>query len=83
MAGKKKTDGDGKPDLEQSLEQLEAIVESLERGDLTLEQSLQAFEAGVKLTRQCQETLAAAEQKVQLLIEQNGTLKSMPFDSEA
>jgi exodeoxyribonuclease VII small subunit len=83
MAGKKKTDADGKPDLEQSLEQLEAIVESLERGDLTLEQSLQAFEAGVKLTRQCQETLAAAEQKVQLLIEQNGTLKSMPFDSEA
>ena len=81
MAGKKKTDSD-KPDLEQSLARLEELVESLERGDLSLEESLKAFEAGIKLTRQCQETLAAAEQKVQLLIEQNGTLKSEPFDND-
>lgn len=83
MAGKKKSDAGDKPDLEQALEQLETLVESLERGDLSLEESLTAFESGIKLTRLCQETLAAAEQKVQLLIEQNGTLKSEPFDSDS
>ena len=76
MAGKKKADGE--LDLESALEKLELLVESLEQGDLSLEDSLKAFEAGIKLTRQCQETLAAAEQKVQLLIEQNGVLKSEP-----
>jgi exodeoxyribonuclease VII small subunit len=80
MAGKKKADGE--LDLETALEKLESLVESLEQGDLSLEESLKAFEAGIKLTRQCQETLAAAEQKVQMLIEQNGTLKSEPFDTD-
>ncbi|HSC75106.1 MAG TPA: exodeoxyribonuclease VII small subunit [Pseudomonadales bacterium] len=79
MAGKKKADGE--LDLESALEKLELLVESLEQGDLSLEDSLKAFEAGIKLTRQCQETLAVAEQKVQLLIEKNGVLKSEPFDS--
>ncbi len=80
MAGKKKADGE--LDLEGSLEKLELLVESLEKGDLSLEESLKAFEAGIKLTRRCQETLAAAEQKVQLLVEQNGVLKSEPFDND-
>ena len=80
MAGKKKADGE--LDLESALEKLELLVESLEQGDLSLEDSLKAFEAGIKLTRQCQETLAAAEQKVQMLIEQNGVLKSEPFDND-
>ncbi len=80
MAGKKKAEGE--LDLETALEKLELLVESLEQGDLSLEESLKAFEAGIKLTRQCQETLAAAEQKVQLLIEQNGVLKSEPFDTD-
>ena len=80
MAGKKKADGE--LDLESALEKLELLVKSLEQGDLSLEDSLKAFEAGIKLTRQCQETLAAAEQKVQLLIEKNGVLKSEPFDSD-
>ena len=80
MAGKKKADGE--LDLEGALEKLELLVESLEQGDLSLEESLKAFEAGIKLTRQCQETLATAEQKVQLLIEQNGMLKSEPFDND-
>ncbi|HQQ62435.1 MAG TPA: exodeoxyribonuclease VII small subunit [Pseudomonadales bacterium] len=79
MATRKKQQANGQPSLEQSLEELELLVESLEHGDLSLEESLKAFEAGIRLTRQCQEALAAAEQKVQLLIEQNGTLKSEPF----
>lgn len=80
MAGKKKNDSE--LDLESSLEKLELLVESLEKGDLSLEDSLKAFETGITLTRQCQQTLAAAEQKVQLLVEKNGALKSEPFDDD-
>ncbi|HRF88908.1 MAG TPA: exodeoxyribonuclease VII small subunit [Pseudomonadales bacterium] len=80
MAGKKKNNGE--LDLENSLEKLELLVDSLEKGDLSLEESLKAFETGIILTRQCQQTLAAAEQKVQLLVEKNGALKSEPFDDD-
>lgn len=73
MASKKK------PELEQALEDLEAIVEQLERGEMSLDDSLKAFEQGVKLTRQCQSILATAEQKVQQLIEQDGALQAIPF----
>ncbi|MDX1451203.1 MAG: exodeoxyribonuclease VII small subunit [Oleiphilaceae bacterium] len=56
--------------FEHSLAQLEDIVRKMEQGQLTLEESLGAFEQGVKLTRQCQETLKNAEQRVsQLRIE--------------
>ena len=80
MAGKKKNDSE--LDLENSLEKLELLVDSLEKGDLSLEESLKAFETGIILTRQCQQTLAAAEQKVQLLVEKNGALNSEPFDDD-
>lgn len=80
MAGKKKNNGE--LDLENSLEKLELLVDSLEKGDLSLEEALKAFETGITLTRQCQQTLAAAEQKVQLLVEKNGALKSEPFDDD-
>ena len=63
MAAAKKTS----PNFEKSLQQLEDIVEKLEGGELTLEQSLKQFEAGVKLARQCQASLQEAEQKVQIL----------------
>ena len=71
-----------KIDFEASLRQLEKLVAQMEGGDLTLEQSLSAFEDGVKLTRECQKALAEAEQKVQLLMEQNGELVTGPFDAE-
>jgi len=70
-------------DFEASLAQLETLVEKLENSEFTLEQSLQAFESGVKLTRQCQQALSAAEQKVQLLIEENGQSQAMPFQGDA
>lgn len=69
-------------DFEQSLGELQALVERLESGDLSLEQSLTAFEQGVALTRECQQALTLAEQKVQQLIEQNGALTTTPFDGE-
>ena len=58
-------------DFEQSLGSLQALVERLESGDLSLEESLAAFEQGVALTRDCQQALSQAEQKVQQLMENN------------
>jgi exodeoxyribonuclease VII small subunit len=57
-----------KPTFETSLEQLQSTVKKLESGELTLEQSLQQFEEGVKLTRACQEQLTAAEKRVEILM---------------
>ncbi|WP_339896538.1 exodeoxyribonuclease VII small subunit [uncultured Gilvimarinus sp.] len=68
-------------DLEASLSELEAIVAQMETGELTLEQSLAAFEQGIKLTRDCQTRLQQAEQQVQMLIEQNGEPTLTGFDT--
>lgn len=62
-----------KSSFEEDLTALESLVTQLESGELSLDQALVAFETGVKLTRQCQEALSVAEQKVQMLITQNGT----------
>ena len=67
MTSKKKQLG-----FEQNLEQLEELVTRMEEGEMNLEDSLKAFEEGVKLTRLCQEKLASAEQKVQSLIDDQG-----------
>tara|TARA_Y100001968_G_scaffold275312_1_gene268953 strand:+ start:66 stop:299 length:234 start_codon:yes stop_codon:yes gene_type:complete len=65
--------------FEKALEELEGIVEDLESGDLSLENSLKSFEKGIKLARQCQEQLSKAELQVQKLIEENGELKTTPL----
>ncbi|MCV6614533.1 MAG: exodeoxyribonuclease VII small subunit [Cellvibrionaceae bacterium] len=71
-----------KPSFEKSLAELQALVEAMEQGELSLEESMAAFEQGVKLTRACQAQLDAAEQKVSLLMEQQGELISEPFEPE-
>jgi exodeoxyribonuclease VII small subunit len=69
--------------FEQSLAELETIVKSMETGDLTLEQSLQKFEQGIKLSVLCQEALTLAEQKVEVLVENAaGELQTEPFYEE-
>ena len=65
--------------FEQSLEKLEKLVERMEEGDLSLEDSLKSFEEGIKLTRECQQALASAEQRVKLLIEENGQIETADF----
>lgn len=55
------------------LAELEKLVTQMEQGGLSLEESLKAFERGVKLTNLCQKTLRNAEQKVQVLLKKNGT----------
>ncbi len=57
--------------FENALEELESLVENMESGELSLEASLAAFEKGIKLTRECQEALNQAEQKVQILMKKN------------
>lgn len=68
-------------DFEQQLGNLEALVESLESGDLSLEDSLKSFEQGIKVARECQTALKQAEQKVELLMRQGDELVSQPFES--
>ena len=65
--------------FEKALEELESIVEDLESGDLSLENSLKSFEKGITLARQCQEKLSQAELQVQKLIEEDGELKTTPL----
>ena len=69
-------------DFEKALKKLEELVSSMEEGDLTLEDSLQAFEKGIKLTRECQAALKEAEQKVQVLISENGDTKELEFKDD-
>ena len=71
-------------DFEKSLAELEQLVETMEKGDLTLEESLKQFERGVSLTRACQKALADAEQKVKLLIRnsESGELAEFSADPE-
>ena len=67
-------------DFEANLAQLEDIVETLEDGNLSLEESLKSFELGIKITRQCQEALKKAEQRVHLLSQNaEGKIQEAPF----
>ena len=68
--------------FEHSLTELESLVKKMDSGELTLEESLVAFEKGIGLIRQCQTTLQAAEQKVQMLAEHHGELVTQDFKDE-
>ncbi len=63
--------------FEEALEELETLVTSMEEGELSLEESLQAFEKGIKLTRECQSALKKAEQKVQVLLDESGNTEDL------
>ena len=71
---------DNLKDFEKSLQHLEKIVSNMESGELGLEESLQQFEKGIKLARNCQDTLANAELRVEQLIEKNGLQQTVPFE---
>ena len=65
--------------FEKALDELESIVEDLESGDLSLDDSLKSFEKGNKLARKCQEQLSKAELQVQKLIEEDGEFTTTPL----
>ena len=66
--------------FEQSLAELESLVDAMEDGELSLEDSLKAFEQGVRLTRECQQALAQAEQKVQILVKEGALPEAAAFE---
>ena len=75
MTSRKKT-----PDLEKSLAQLEEVVQLLEEGEIPLEEALKQFEKGVKLSRDCQTALKAAEQRIKVLTD--GELEDFGTDED-
>jgi len=69
------------PDFEKALEELESLVEQLESGDLSLDESLKQFKRGVELTRHCQGVLDEAQQTVQKLIDMDDEASAVPLDT--
>lgn len=70
-------------DFEQALKELEDLVERMETGELSLEDSLKAFERGIELTRHCQKALKTAEQKVEILTREGNEDRVEPFEPES
>jgi len=68
-------------DFEQSLDELEQLVQKLERGDLSLDESLKAYERGIALYRSCQGALEQAELRVRLLSDPLDPESAVPFDA--
>ena len=72
-----------KATFEQSMKKLEQTVQELESGDLPLEEAMQKFEEGIKLSRLCSEKLDETEKKITLLLQdQKGNVSEKPFISE-
>lgn len=67
--------------FEEQIEQLEAIVEELEKGDLNLEDSVSKFEEGIKISKDCNKMLEEAEKKITILVNQNGEFKEENFEN--
>ena len=69
--------------FEKSLDELEKLVELMEKGELSLEDSLKHFERGIELTRACHKALADAEQRVQVLIKKKDNKEELvPFEPD-
>ena len=68
-------------DFNKGLAELEVIINKMESGDLSLEDSLKYFEKGIKLHRQCHSALSDAEQRVSLLSEEDNYRKEKPFEN--
>lgn len=67
--------------FEQALQELGRIVDHMEQSEINLEASLQNFERGIQLTRECQKALNQAEQKVKILMEKNKSESLLEFDT--
>lgn len=69
-------------DFEQALKRLEVVVELLEKGEASLEESIRLFDEGMKLVHSCSQKLEWAEQQVEILMEKNGQIEKKPFQPE-
>jgi exodeoxyribonuclease VII small subunit len=69
--------------FESSLKELESVVDKLEKGELSLEESLRLYEQGIKLVKFCSSQLDAAEKKIEILQKElNGQMKAVPFEED-
>jgi exodeoxyribonuclease VII small subunit len=68
--------------FEASLDELERVVKELEKGELSLEKSLELFEKGMTLSAECKRQLEAAETRVEMLIKRGSKTVAVPFESE-
>ena len=69
-------------DFEASLEELEGLVERMEEGELSLEESLKTYERGIELSRACQKSLDTAEQRIQILSEKDDASETRSFQPD-
>lgn len=69
-------------DFEQSLDELEQLVEKMEGGEMSLDESLASFERGIGLYRHCQQSLEKAELRVRLLLDPDAPESAEPFEPE-
>lgn len=71
-----------KLNFEDNIENLERIVNELEKGDLNLDDSISKFEEGIKISKECTKILEDAEKKITILLEKDGNIKEENFTSE-
>ena len=71
-----------KDSFEDKMQQLEQVVDELEKGDMNLDESLVKFEDGMKLAKECNKMLEDAEKKVTILLEKNGEIEEEDFEEE-
>ena len=69
-----------KLNFEETIKQLESIVNELEKGNLSLDESVKKFEEGIKLSKLCNEFLNNAEKKINILINNDGKLEEEKFE---
>ena len=82
MATKRKTKSEKTLSFESALQELEALVEKMEDGELELEDALQSFERGIELLRSCQGTLQNADLRVKQLVKKHGKEALISFEDE-
>ena len=68
--------------FEEQMEDLEEIVEQLEKGELSLEDSVSKFEQGIKISKECNKALEEAEKKITILVKQDGEIKENNFETD-
>lgn len=69
-------------DFERALDELEKLVQRMEEGDLSLEESLKLYERGMELSKACQKALETAEKRIRILSEQDGKPELEPFETD-
>ncbi|MEX2462009.1 MAG: exodeoxyribonuclease VII small subunit [Paenibacillaceae bacterium] len=67
--------------FEEAMDQLEQLVGKLENGDVPLEKAIDLFQEGMKLSHLCSQKLELVERKIEILVEENGSLTKKPFSS--